>query len=127
MGNWPKILEHVQLDWLKKHDDCTRNLADGDQVAFNHKGFVAELPEGKSKSPTGQELHVGLQIDANVNPQTKEVEPLKIVLGVGGLLVGMEAAMRQMCEGETLRATIPGPLAYNTKAGFLPYDTVVAY
>merc|ERR1719223_2415405 len=49
------------------------------------------------------------------------------MLGVGGLIVGMEAAIGQMCEGEIVKATIPGPLAFNTKSGSLPYHTSIMY
>merc|ERR1740123_322730 len=39
----------------------------------------------------------------------------------------MEAILRTMCVGETVRAMIPGPLAYDTRKGFLPYGTSVLY
>ena len=77
-------------------------------------------------------------MDSNLDPKTKdscvgvskqrqEDKPLEFVLGTPRLIVGMEAVLRQMCEGEKVRAKIPGPLAYNTRAGFLPYDTTVLY
>lgn len=66
---------------------------------------------------------------------------MEFVLGTPRLIVGMEAVLRHMCEGdawlaetlcdwepkEKVRAKIPGPLAYNTRAGFLPYDTTILY
>merc|ERR1711920_631332 len=68
-----------------------------------------------------------MQIDSNYNTEKQELEPLQVTLGAPALIVGMEAAIRTMCVGETVRAMIPGPLAFNTKGGFLPYDTKVVY
>mmetsp|Transcript_27527 Transcript_27527/g.37181 ORF Transcript_27527/g.37181 Transcript_27527/m.37181 type:complete len:236 (+) Transcript_27527:70-777(+) len=125
--DWPKILEHVELEWVNKNDDCARDGKDGDNVAFNHNGFIADLPPGKSTDAQGRLLRNGIQIDSNMDPETKQPKPLEFVLGTQKLIVGMEAALRTMCVGETVRATIPGPLAYNGRANFLPYNTKVMY
>lgn len=66
-------------------------------------------------------------MDSNIDQKTKEDKPLEFTFGTPRLIVGLEAVLREMCTGEKLRAKIPGPLAYNTRAGFLPYDTAVLY
>ncbi|CAE7527849.1 FKBP11 [Symbiodinium pilosum] len=126
--DWPAILSHIELEWVTEKSDCDRSAnKDGDTVAFKHKGFIAELPKGKTRDAQGHELQVGMQMDSNILPETKEDKPLEFMLGTPKLIVGMEAVLRTMCENEKVRAKIPGPLAYNSRAGFLPYDTVVLY
>eukprot|EP00913_Durusdinium_trenchii_P024347 g22857.t1 len=94
--DWASIRSHLDIEWLTEHSDCQQGR-DGDQVAFRHKGFIAELPEGKTTDGQGRPIQVGMQMDSNIDQKTKEL------------------------------AKIPGPLAYNTRAGFLPYDTAVLY
>lgn len=126
--DWAAIAGHLEMEWLNESPDCDRGASrDGDVVAFKHKGFIAELPSGKTTDGKGRPLQVGLQMDSNIDPETKEDKPLEFTLGSPRLIVGMEAVLRQMCEGEKVRAKIPGALAYNTRAGFLPYDTAVLY
>jgi len=124
--NWPAIREHIAVQWVQKKD-CARDSGDGDILSFNHKGFIAELPPGKTTDGQGKPLREGMQFDGNMNPETNEAEPLEFVLGTPTLIVGMEAILRTMCVGETVRAVIPGPLAYDTRKGFFPYGTSVLY
>eukprot|EP00931_Biecheleriopsis_adriatica_P055756 TRINITY_DN33037_c0_g1_i1.p1 TRINITY_DN33037_c0_g1~~TRINITY_DN33037_c0_g1_i1.p1 ORF type:complete len:249 (+),score=55.56 TRINITY_DN33037_c0_g1_i1:35-781(+) len=125
--NWANIAEYLELEWVQQEEDCARNSQDGDQVFFNHKGFIAELPPGKDSDFQGRPLRAGMQIDSNIDPQTKEAKPLDAIFGVPRLIVGMEAALRLMCADEVLKVTIPGPLAYNGRGNFLPYNTKVMY
>ncbi|CAE7359588.1 Fkbp11 [Symbiodinium natans] len=126
--DWPAILSHIELEWVTEQSDCDRSAnKDGDTVAFKHRGFIAELPQGKTRDAQGRELQVGMQMDSNILPETKEDKPLEFMLGTPKLIVGMEAVLRTMCENEKVRAKIPGPLAYNSRGGFLPYDTAVLY
>eukprot|EP00928_Gymnodinium_smaydae_P030609 TRINITY_DN22714_c0_g1_i1.p1 TRINITY_DN22714_c0_g1~~TRINITY_DN22714_c0_g1_i1.p1 ORF type:complete len:243 (-),score=28.36 TRINITY_DN22714_c0_g1_i1:57-785(-) len=121
--NWPSIVEHIDVQWQTRHEDCVRSSSsDGDVIRFNHKGYIHEVGKGSPVEMKGQRLVAGMQIDANENS-----EPLEVKLGQHGLIVGMEAVLRTMCIGEQVRATIPGPLAYNSRPGFLPYDTSVTY
>ena len=39
----------------------------------------------------------------------------------------MKPSDASLLSKEKVRAKIPGPLAYNSRAGFLPYDTAVLY
>jgi len=126
--DWPAILSHIELEWVTEQSDCDRSAnKDGDTLAFKHKGFIAELPEGKTRDAQGRTIQVGMQMDSNIDPESKEDKPLEFMLGSPKLIVGMEAVLRTMCESEKVRARIPGPLAYNFRSGFLPYDTAVLY
>mmetsp|Transcript_117070 Transcript_117070/g.331327 ORF Transcript_117070/g.331327 Transcript_117070/m.331327 type:complete len:246 (-) Transcript_117070:138-875(-) len=121
--DWAKIIGHIEVEWVTQDEGCERDGRDGDVVTFNHKGFVHELGKGKTQ---GTQFSNGQQFDANVD-KDGTTKPLETMLGKGRIIVGMEAVLRTMCEGETVRATIPGPLAFDTRAGFLPYGTSVMY
>eukprot|EP00930_Biecheleria_cincta_P031177 TRINITY_DN21638_c0_g1_i2.p1 TRINITY_DN21638_c0_g1~~TRINITY_DN21638_c0_g1_i2.p1 ORF type:complete len:220 (-),score=36.34 TRINITY_DN21638_c0_g1_i2:111-770(-) len=125
--NWTAIQDFIELEWVNQVEECVRSNQDGDTISFNHKGFIKELPPGKTTDGKGNPVSVGQQIDANYDPESKSLKPLEFVLGTPRLIVGMEAALRLMCVGEVVRATIPGGLAYNGRLGFLPYGTTVMY
>jgi hypothetical protein len=72
-------------------DNCTQKAKWGDTVLISHTGYYGEQ-----------------KID-----QTKEGEPLRVVMGSMNVLEGMELGMIDQCVGETRKLSIPGPLGFD--------------
>lgn len=57
-------------------------------------------------------------------------QPMRVTLGTGQVITGLEAGLRGICEGETRLLTIPPYLAYGSEGaagGLIPPDAVINY
>eukprot|EP00041_Stephanoeca_diplocostata_P009604 m.149278 g.149278 ORF g.149278 m.149278 type:complete len:197 (+) comp17810_c0_seq1:118-708(+) len=100
---------------LSKPEYCSDVVGKRDHAYIVHKGY-----------------YKGELIDANPTDDNGDPEPLKIVVGRGHVLAGMEMALEGMCLDEKVEIVIPPHLAYDDKSkGFkqkpVPDDAIVKY
>jgi len=92
----------IDVTVLEKPDECTQIVEKDDAVYIMHEGY-AITDEGET------------QIDANPPKSETDptLEPLKVYVGKGHVLAGMDLALRGRCLGEEIDVRIPPELAFD--------------
>jgi len=92
----------IKVTVLSKPDECTQVVDMDDAVYIMHEGF-AVTDDGETK------------IDANPPKSETDptLEPLKVYIGKGHVLAGMDLALRDRCLGEEIDVMIPPELAFD--------------
>lgn len=89
----------LKITEITTPDYCYTKARKGDVAYILHEGYFQKK-----------------MIDTNPEGPDGELEPLRIALGKGHVLQGMEQAIIGMCVGQTVEARIPPHLAYDDKS-----------
>eukprot|EP00927_Polykrikos_kofoidii_P018827 TRINITY_DN18773_c0_g1_i1.p1 TRINITY_DN18773_c0_g1~~TRINITY_DN18773_c0_g1_i1.p1 ORF type:complete len:266 (+),score=29.00 TRINITY_DN18773_c0_g1_i1:33-800(+) len=126
--DWTHLIQHIGLEWVRRNEACIRNSSDLDEVFVNYQSTIAKLGRGmKQFRQNGRVLTNGASFQSSFDPVTQQMKPARVVLGTRSSIIGVEVALRAMCDGEVARALIPGYLAFDHMPHIIPPDTSLAF
>ncbi|MBO5902775.1 MAG: FKBP-type peptidyl-prolyl cis-trans isomerase [Tidjanibacter sp.] len=89
--------------------DQSRRAERGDSLSFNYAGMIFDSDPSGLFTTSWEWL---VDTSTGLNTEYWSFEPARVRLGDGTIIKGIENALNNCCEGDSLQLFIPSPLGY---------------